>query len=173
VHAGNAKYFSLVVAGLTRLFLKDPEREARVQAATFLTAYLLGLPCFCFRPNVLETLRMTEMTELRGKLTSPAGLNALLVYLLAPVAAERSRHNQLIVSDPRQAEALMQILRERNRDLGVDDEKSEAMITWAYNQAKRLLTTHESALESVRKRMEGGGATAGDCVSILEKQVSL
>ena len=165
--------FSLVVAGLTRLFLRDTERETRVQAATFLVAYLLGLPCFCFRPNVLETLRMTEMTGLREKLTSTEGVNALLVYLLAPVAAERSRHKQLIVSDPRQAEALLQILRDRYKNLGVDDEKAEAMITWAYSQAQKLLASHSEPLESVRKRMEGGGATAGDCVSILERQVSL
>lgn len=168
---GNSKVLGLVLAGLNRLFLRDAERESRVQAATFLVAYLLGLPCFCFRPNVLETLRMAESPESRGNfLSSVEGLNILLIYLLAPVAAERSNHQQLILSDPRQAQALMQIVKDRYRDLKIDEDKAQALMTWSFNQSQKLLSSHSEALEALRKRMQGGGATAGDCVTIVEKQ---
>jgi hypothetical protein len=151
---------------MNRLFLRDPEREARVQAATFLAAYVLGLPCFCFSPNVLEALRMSELQELSDVMQSRSGLHRLLVYLLAPVAAEEARHMQLIASDPRQARALVQIFRERNRDADVDE---AAMLSWAFQEARTLLTSNSRALDLLRKRMESGGATVGDCVSVLEE----
>ena len=165
---GGGEAIKLVVAGLNRLFLKDPEREARVQAATFLVAYLLGLPCFCFSPNVLEAVRMSEVDELKELLTSTNGLNRLLIYLLAPVVVEESNHLQLIISDPRQARALVQIFRERNPELEID---GEAMLLWAFEEARRLLTANTGMLEKLRKRMESGGATVGDCVCVLETQI--
>lgn len=45
-------------AGLERLVLKDAERETHSDGAAFLVGYLLGLPCFCFRPDVTEALKM-------------------------------------------------------------------------------------------------------------------
>ena len=46
------------VAGLDRLVLADAERESHSEAAAFLTGYLLGLPSFCYQPDVPEALRM-------------------------------------------------------------------------------------------------------------------
>ena len=40
------------------------------------------------------------------------GVSKLLVWLLASVAAESNNHRQLIVSDPRQASALLKLLRQ-------------------------------------------------------------
>ena len=166
---GGGEAIKLVASGLNRLFLKDPEREARVQAATFLVAYLLGLPCFCFNPNVLEAVRMAEVEELKDLLKSTAGLNRLLIYLLAPVAVEESNHLQLIISDPRQARALVQIFRERNPDLEID---GEAMLLWAFEESRRMLAANSGMLDKLRKRMESGGAPVGDCVCVIETQVT-
>ncbi len=168
----------LVLAGLNRMFMRDPEREARVQAATFLSAYLLGLPCFCFTPNVLETIRMAaEVPEFQDVLSSTTGLNRLLVYLLAPVAAEEANHVQLIVSDPRQARALLQVFKERNPEQQQEEEDEEGrgleevLLPWAYQETRRLLATNSGLLEKLRQRMESGGATAGDCCSLLESSL--
>lgn len=169
VWSGGGESVKVVMSGLNRLFLRDPEREARVQAATFLSAYLLGLPCFCFSPNVLEAVRLgQEVEDLSGLLSSREGLHRLLVYLLAPVAAEEAKHVQLIASDPRQARALLSILRDRS-GLVVDE---EAALLWAYHEAKKLLQANSQPLDKLRKRMESGGATVGDCVALLESQVA-
>lgn len=164
---GGGKLVSLVLSGWNRLFLRDPERECRVQAATFLTAYLLGLPCFCFSPNVLEVMRMVESPSFQGVLGSVTGLQRLLVYLLAPVAAENTRHQQLIVSDPRQARALVKIFQQRNPGM-LEDEEAEVLSRWAFHEAKDLLIRNSGLLEKLRRRMESGGATVGDCVLLLE-----
>jgi hypothetical protein len=37
--------------GIERLFVQDTERECWSEAAAFLAAYMLGLPCFCYRPE--------------------------------------------------------------------------------------------------------------------------
>jgi hypothetical protein len=167
----------LILSGLNRLFLRDPEREARVQSATFLIAYLLGLPCFCFSPNVMEAVRLSsDVPDMADSLASTSGLNRLLVYLLAPVAAEESRHAQLIVSDPRQARALVRLFLEKNGGGGEGEESvlggrsEEEMLAWAFAEAKRMLTANTGAWEKLRKRMESGGATVGDCVALLEGQ---
>eukprot|EP01031_Cornospumella_fuschlensis_P031596 gene31596-38184_t len=46
------------VAGLERLVLKDEERQAHVDASAFLAGYLLGLPCFPYKPDVREATKM-------------------------------------------------------------------------------------------------------------------
>ena len=52
------KGLKLASAGLERLVLKDSERETHSDGAAFLVGSLLGLPCFCFRPDVTEALKM-------------------------------------------------------------------------------------------------------------------
>ena len=47
----------LILSGFNRLFLRDVERESRVEAGAFLTAYITGLPCFPFQPSAIEALR--------------------------------------------------------------------------------------------------------------------
>lgn len=162
----------LVLSGLNRLFLRDPEREARAQAAAFLSAYLLGLPCFCFSPSVLEAARLPNEVgnDFGDVLRSTAGLHRLLVYLLAPVAAEEANHVQLVASDPRQARALVQLFRERNPGVEVDGEG--VVLPWAFQEAKRLLQANAGLLDKLRKRMESGGATVGDCAILLESAVT-
>eukprot|EP01039_Chlorochromonas_danica_P002026 gene2025-2209_t len=55
-----AKTLRLAVAGLERLVLRDEERQAHVDASAFLVGYLLGLPCFCYKPEVNEALKMLQ-----------------------------------------------------------------------------------------------------------------
>ena len=38
--------------------MRDSERETHSDGAAFLVGYLLGLPCFCFKPDVAEALIM-------------------------------------------------------------------------------------------------------------------
>jgi len=163
---------TLALAGINRLFLRDPERDAHVQAATFLSAYLLGLPCFCFSPNVMEAVRMTaQVPAFAETLSSTAGLNRLLVYLLAPVAVEEANYAQLMASDARQARALLQVFMGRGEARGQEGREEEVLLPWAYEEAKRLLRSHSALLERLKQRMESGGATVGDCVALLEGAV--
>ena len=37
---------------------RDVERQAHSDGAAFLCGYLLGLPCFCFQPDVTESLKL-------------------------------------------------------------------------------------------------------------------
>ena len=45
-------------SGLERLSLRDKQRDAHTEASAFLVGYLLGLPCFCFQPDVTEALKL-------------------------------------------------------------------------------------------------------------------
>ena len=52
------KGLKYAAAGVDRLVLSDAEREYHSEAAAFLSAYMLGLPCFCFQPEVSEAVKM-------------------------------------------------------------------------------------------------------------------
>jgi hypothetical protein len=60
VYFREGRELKLAAAGLDRLTLRDAQRESHCDAAAFLAGYSLGLPCFCFRPDVLEALRMVK-----------------------------------------------------------------------------------------------------------------
>ena len=171
------KSLKLASAGLERLILKDAERETHCDGAAFLVGYLLGLPCFCFRPDVGEALKMlrdspeslevyrqpkaVELTsgggvkkaasggfDLFGMMTPSAtgagkgvpgvpaaatsstglaafalpaipadaggedmiGLGRVLVWLMAPVAAEYLKYGKTVVADPRRSVRLLKVL---------------------------------------------------------------
>jgi hypothetical protein len=60
-----AKGITAAIAGIDRLILKDNERQAHCDAASFLSGYLLGLPCFCYQSDVSEALKLLrESSEL-------------------------------------------------------------------------------------------------------------
>ena len=58
VYFREGKELKMAAAGLERLTLRNEEREGHCDAAALLVGYTLGLPCFCFRPDVLEALRL-------------------------------------------------------------------------------------------------------------------
>jgi hypothetical protein len=101
VAAGRGVYAEKVVGGVGRLFTRDPTRECRAEASSFLAAYLLGLPSFGLAPTALEALKLVDASA-GGDFGSAPGVHRLLVWLLAPVAAEQAQHRTLLVSDPRQ-----------------------------------------------------------------------
>lgn len=141
VSAGGSKFVTLVSSGLRRLTLDDPERELECEAASFLVAYLTGLPCFCYSPNVIQA---AKLPELRETMRSNEGAHRLLVWLAASAAAESSRHEQLVVSDPRQPLALLKLLRSASEDddrvMSEDAELDEERVRWAFGQARVLVS---------------------------------
>lgn len=72
----------LAIAGFDRLFLKDSDRQAHIDGSALLLGYLLGLPCFCFQPDVAEALKMLK-----------DNVNSLNAY------KQTSRNKKLLVFD--------------------------------------------------------------------------
>jgi len=161
-------------AGLERLLLSDEERVAHCDGSALLVGYLLGLPCFCYRPDVVEAVKLlkespdsldafkqpaaatasarrrsattsgssfmkmirgdksesslsmvqrvdldadlsiyTDMDDDEGE-RSPSRLlrvGRLLIWLIAPVAAETMKYGTTIVSDPERCKRLLGILK--------------------------------------------------------------
>ncbi|CAM9980513.1 unnamed protein product [Sphacelaria rigidula] len=97
------------------------------------------------------------------------GIHRILVWLLAGVAGEGLTHRQIIASDPRQAYAFLQMLRNRKPDCDLDPSDDPERVQWAYNEARRLLKENEMTFEALRRRLESGGATVGDCVAVIER----
>lgn len=183
---GSGDLTGTVVRGLTRLLSVDTERECECEAAAFFAAYTLGLPCFAFRPNALEAAVLvvesmkpkesdTSNNSSLDPLLSDVGMMKLLVWLLAPVAMESSKHAQLIVSDPRESAGLLQRLEERAELLQDDlmwwigdEEERTDMLKWAYAEADLLLRSHKATVTELTERLAGGAATVGDCVAVME-----
>jgi hypothetical protein len=155
--------------------------QCRCEAASFLVAYLLGLPTFALAPNAVEAIGAIDACGHEGgvaqetDLNTAAGVNRLLVWLVAPVAAEAFEHRQLVVSDPRQALSLLRVLRSRGeRSLseavaGNDAEDDELRVRCALQQADLLLKRHARLGGLLRERMESGSATVGNCVALVEE----
>ena len=129
---GKGELTKSIAGGFTRLFTTDFERDCRCEAAGVLTAYLLGLPVFAWRPNALEAGALLfgneeddEETKNVDLLTSN-GLLRVLVWILSPVAAESLKHPPpLVVSDPRECEKLFDNLISTRDKLPEDDPVSE------------------------------------------------
>ncbi|CAN0080734.1 unnamed protein product [Heterosigma akashiwo] len=186
--SGAGQVSGSVAAGLNRLLVKDFEREARCEAAAFLVGYALGLPCFPFRPNVLEALRLVQEAPPGDGLRTPAGAARLLAWLAAPAAAEQQRHPQLVVADPRQPAAFLRLLRDRGLvpeladsggggseeeggggDGGGGAPSDEERVLWAFAEARRVLAAEEFLFDSLQLALESGAASVGECVAILEE----
>jgi hypothetical protein len=68
-------------AGLERLLLSDEERVAHCDGSALLVGYLLGLPCFCYRPDVVEAVKLLR--------ESPDSLDAYKQPAAATASARR------------------------------------------------------------------------------------
>jgi hypothetical protein len=189
---GSGKLTGTVVRGLTRLTTVDTERECECEAAAFYVAYVLGLPCFAFRPNALESavlvVESVKSQQQRGSLDpllSSSGILKVLVWLLAPVAIESSRHAQLVMSDPRESMGFLERLEDKAKADGnissllnranlfwtdADDEEQEKLdlVKWAYAEADLLLRANRSVVTEISQRLAGGAATVGDCAAVIE-----
>jgi hypothetical protein len=182
-----------VVRGLTRLLSVDTERECQCEAAAFFAAYSLGLPCYAFRPNALEAavlvgesiIQITTDKEEKQQqqqqasldpLMSNVGIMKMLIWLMAPVAMESSKHAQLIVSDPRESVGFLKRLQERSelfdssRSLWWMKNEGETsdLLKWAYAEADILLRSNKETVTELTERLAGGAATVGDVVAVME-----
>lgn len=180
MNLGTGQLSGSVFRGLARLITIDTERECQCEAAAFYAAYVFGLPCFAFQPNALESAVMvvesTKKTSPIDPLLSSVGIQKVLVWLLAPVAMESSKHPQLVMSDPRESAGLLERLEDKvsllkDGDLfwtdGGESEKAD-LLKWAYAEADLLLRDNRQVIDEISKQLASGAATVGDCVAVIE-----
>jgi hypothetical protein len=177
---GTGEVTGTVFRGLVRLTTVDTERECECEAAAFYAAYVLGLPCFAFRPNALESAVMVVESSKKDSrldpLLSSVGIMKLLVWLLAPVAMESSKHAQLVMSDPRESMGLLErledkaevLLKEGDLFWTVNEQEKTDLLKWAFAEADLLLRGNRGVVTEISQRLAGGAATVGDCVAVIE-----
>lgn len=179
LNLGTGQVTGTVFQGLLRLTTVDTERECECEAAAFYAAYVLGLPCFAFRPNALESAVMVVESLKKDSrldpLLSSVGILKMLVWLLAPVAMESSKHAQLVMSDPRESKGLLERLEDKAALLTegdlfwtVDEQEKEDLLMWAYAEADLLLRANQRVVTEISQRLAGGASTVGDCVAVIE-----
>jgi hypothetical protein len=129
---------------------------------------------------VVDSLKNQQGDDVQGKLdnlASDAGILKVLIWLMAPVAMEISKHPQLISSDPREALGFLRRLNENSQNiqsndlsaaLPDDDSQAEDYLRWALAEADLLLRNNRKIVDSLSEALAGGAATVGDCVAILE-----
>lgn len=180
---GTGQVTGTVFRGLVRLSTVDTERDCECEAAAFYAAYVLGLPCYAFRPNALESAVMViesskkDDAQLLDPLLSSVGMMKMLVWLLAPVAMESSKHAQLVMSDPMESRGLLERLEDKASSLlngdgdlfwTESDQEKEDLLKWAYAEADYLLRENRVCVAEISQRLAGGAATVGDCVAVIE-----
>jgi hypothetical protein len=112
-------------------------------------------------------------------LVSDVGLLKVLIWLMAPVAMEISKHPQLISSDPREALGFLKRLDEKAANLGYaegalrdalpgDEAQTDDYLRWALGEADLLLRNNRRIVDVLSEALAGGAATVGDCVAVLE-----
>lgn len=187
---GTGQLTGSVVRGLTRLTTVNAEREAACEAAALYTAYVLGLPCFAFRPNALEAsvlvVESSSSTSSVSSLLTPSGIMRMLIWLMAGPAMESAAHAQLIMSDPREGSGFLQRLEDYYSSSSSSSLENalfwtsmaspssgssarEDVLKWAYTEADLLLRSNKNAVQELSNRLASGAATIGDCVAVIEE----
>jgi len=118
----------------------------------------------------------TQLSANLDPLLSDVGIMKMLIWLMAPVAMESSKHAQLIVSDPREAAGFLTRLQQRAELFGDEDvlwwmndeQEREDLLKWAYAEADNLLRSNKETVTELTERLAGGAATVGDCVAVME-----
>lgn len=57
----------------------------------------------------------------------------------------------------------------RESECELDPRDDDGRVQWAFSEARALLKDNEQVFEALRRRLESGGATVGDCVQIVER----
>jgi hypothetical protein len=252
------KELRMAAAGLDRLTLRDSEREQHCESAALVAGYTLGLPCFCFRPDTLEALRMFRdspraldaykqpraryaksaavstlsstgsmlesamrsfKSQTGGSSKQPSlatliippiistvdpetdvfALGRVLVWLMAPVAAEKLKYGSSVLSDPRRSrrfltslDALRQEARRKLDNKGIAmnevDRKftvqlselplpetaadQDCLLRWAYFEAASLVRQYADLLEELSDYLESGSSSAGECALLIEERLT-
>lgn len=117
----------------------------------------------------------TDLSSNLDPLLSDVGIMKMLIWLMAPVAMEASKHAQLIVSDPREAAGFLTRLQERAELFGDEDlwwidneQERNDLLKWAYAEADNLLRNNKAIVTEITERLAGGAATVGDCAAVME-----
>lgn len=154
-----------VQRGFTRLFRDDPVRSCRVDAACFVSAYVLGLPWICFRPDGVGAAAWIEERRLddkSAKIDVDEAVERCLVWLVSGVVVEVGIDGMLMESDLGYAYELVRRCgdwRGRKRAVGA-----------AMQRAKGLLKQYESVYEKVCGAMVGG-SSVGECVALVAEEL--
>lgn len=170
--------------GLTRLLTQDVRRSSRVDAASFLVAYLLGLPWICFRPDGKRALRWCRQllqpdvvrassTQRRQKasIDDPV-VDRCLLWLVSGVAAEVDIDGMLIQSDMRPARDFMfgvRLTKPISKRFSVSE--GENRVRMAVSGVSSLLQNH-AAIHNELTDVLLTGASVGECVSFLSNRLS-
>lgn len=164
-YAASARGWAFVADGLSRVFSDDPARAARVEAAHFLVAYVLGLPWVCLAPDerAIEAVIGTSDSGFSLKANDDAAINAVLVWMLAGAAAEAAIDGALIESDTAGPYRLLRTLRKGGTKRGKRDRDR---VGAAYATAVVLLNEYTDTLEALATKMLRG-ESAGECVAFL------
>ena len=108
------------------------------------------------------------------------GIMKILVWLMAPVAFENSRHLQLVQSDPREAEGFLTRLEKSKlidkselwwlsgEDPDAQRSEKDDLLKWAYAEADALVQRQRVPIDEIKERLASGAATVGDCVACIE-----
>ena len=179
--------------GISRLFDRDLTRESTVESASFLIGYLLGLPTCAFQPTAVRPLDLLTTSSSRVEedvdnvlpdpMSLPRIVDRLLVWQLAPFAAEASSYEQIIASRPGIALEMLRAARRRQSRLIVNvdeggwgangsedvDDLDSARVSWAYGEARRLLQRYSGVHAQLQDRMESGVSVGGSVLLVEER----
>lgn len=128
------------------------------------------------------------------------GLSRVLVWLMAPVAAEYLKYGRTVVSDPRRSQKLLSVLEKiqlvesrgggggggKKDILGVasslsasdvsynipnEEEDKKMLLQWAFYEASSLIRQYGDLLEDVNSYLATGTSTVGECVVLVEEEL--
>lgn len=197
LNLGQGMITGSIIRGFTRLLTIDPIREAQCEAAALYTAYVLGLPCFPYRPNAFEASVLVAESASKDNnnissnskvddnnidnLLTSSGILRILMWLYAPIVIEYMNHPQLIISDPKEASGFLRRLEDyygitdtrlfwldnRNND-DSDTQNRDNLLKWAYMESDALIRNNKQLVLELSDRLASGAATIGDCVSVIE-----
>jgi len=104
-------FFDLLGRGVSRIFSRDLRRECAVESASFLSGYLLGLPCCALAPTAETALQMLAEGNRAGCWLSREApdriVDRLLVWILSAAGlAEAMRRDGTLTADAEAQEML-------------------------------------------------------------------
>ena len=112
-----------------------------------------------FAPTAERPLDMIDGGSTLDNLPEPARIvDRMLIWAMAPVAAEQLVYRECLVSEPELAIKLLQAARRREASLGVDVQQGDwardedsSRARWAYAEAKRLLQRYSGLREKLQE----------------------
>lgn len=129
------------------------------------------------------------------------GLSRVLVWLMAPVAAEYLKYGKTLVSDPRRSIRLLSILEKvqgsennggnnsentknaKNKEgnvltlqdvfykIPINEEDKKVLLHWAFFEATTIIRQYGDLLEEVNSYLATGTSTVGECVLLVEDEL--